>query len=107
MTTSSAPAKPKAPEPKVKSRYIPQEILPFCEQSLLNLALKGARVIGPEGDMTDSLIAKADAINAEYEKALRKLRNTKGQSAPRKATAPPFDPKAKGLTHKPEVKPKS
>lgn len=61
-----------------KQRPLPSELLPFCEQSLLNLVLRGADVYTADGQrLSVSLIAQADRINAEYEKALQHWRNGK------------------------------
>ena len=58
-----------------KARHIPDEMIPFCEQSLLNLALNGVILVTNDGgDLTSSLLSKSDEINANYAKALNKLR---------------------------------
>lgn len=54
---------------------VPDELLPFSEQSLLNLALNGCRVTDPFGvDLTESLKLQTPRINGDYERALKKYR---------------------------------
>lgn len=58
-----------------ETRRIPDEYMPFCEQSLLNLAKGGHLVLTPEGgNLTESLLAQADRINADFDQALKKMR---------------------------------
>lgn len=79
-----------------KSRWIPEQFLPFAEQSLLNLAVSGARVITPDGvDLTASLLAQADRINQQFDQALRK--SAPAKRTPRKATSPAGPPRTKKL----------
>lgn len=80
---------------------VPEELIAFSEQSLLNLALNGCKVIDPKGnDITESLKSQTPRINADYERALKKYRNR--TTKPSNQIKPPRNrPPAGAVTAKP------
>jgi hypothetical protein len=57
-------------------RAIPDGYRPVIEQSLINLASKGCKVVDENGaDLTAILIEHAPSINDDYDKWLEDMRN--------------------------------
>lgn len=65
----------KQAEQAALARKIPDAYLPFAEQSMLNMALKGIQIIVGSHNISPSLIEQGKRINEEYTKALIAARN--------------------------------
>jgi hypothetical protein len=70
------------------ARTIPEKFLPFAEQAMLNMALRGISILVGSHNISPSLIKKGKRINADYEQALHVARGGKiKHEAPSPVTA--------------------
>lgn len=59
------------------ARTIPEKFLPFAEQAMLNMALRGISLLVGSHNLSPSMIKQGKRINADYEQALHVARGGK------------------------------